>query len=131
MADDVVLDEFVPDEVVPDELAPGGLVAVEGGKVEDGDGTDAGVNGDVYGDVKGEVLDGKHVDDVLGRFLATSTSASSSESLAAARLLIRIANRMFEDGSVEIRSSSSSFSEPVSVSPLTERVKSGHRLPIV
>ena len=148
MTDDIVLDEVVPDdvvydEVVPDELVPGKLVAGEfvpnelvicarkDGKVV-GDVADAGVNGDVNGDVKVGVADGKCVDCLLGRFFPTSTSVSSSEeSLEAARFLIRIANRMFEDGSVETRSSSSSCSEPVSVSSLTERVKSGHRLPIV
>ena len=123
---DVATDELAPDEFAPIELTPGEtdfnkLVAggLGDGEVFVDDVVDVkNVNGDVNGDVNGELSGGKFVD----------ASSSVSPTGTHARLLILIANRTLrEEGGVG-STSSSSFSEPVSVSSLTERVKSGPKL---
>ena len=79
-------------------------------------------NGDVNGEVNGELA----VDKAVDKFVDASSSEAPTGTRA--RLLILIANRtLCEEGGVGSKSSSS-FSEPVSVSSLTERVKSGPKL---
>ena len=138
--DELAPDALVPDELVPDGLVPVGLVPHGLGNGDDidnaveADDANGDVNGEVNGDVNGKVaggrfVDGKFVDDgALERFLPIPTSASSSESPAGIRFLIFIAYRTLCEGGGVGSKLSSSFSEPVSVSSLTERAKSGPKL---
>ena len=128
----LAVDDLEPDEHEASDLGtpdpPDVDGQVEDGEFVEGKVVDREVKGDVNG-VNDEVADGALVDGKLvdgGGDTMLSISTSSSESFNGTRLSILIAKRMLELDSVGSTSPSSS-SDPVSVSSLTERVKSSRR----